>query len=221
MFRIASIAAFGLLVCACASPRQEAENAIVNPLERFPMTAQETADETRLAVHASGVSANQQAALVEVAARWRDSGGRLLVLKAPQGGGGAAFVMAEQTRAILVGEGVSPAAIRIEGYDAAGDASAPIVVAFSRYEANVPRCGQQWDNLSGTQSNNNHSNFGCAISANMAAQIANPADLVAPPPMTPGDAGRRAVVMEAYRKGEVTASRSDANQSGVVSQAVK
>lgn len=220
--RIALICSLGLTAVACASPRAEAEKAIVNPLERFPLTAHDEADETRLAVHPGGLSSNQAAALAGVADRWRDAGGDVLTLTVPERGPQemAARAMAEQARNTLMQDGVDPRAIRIGGYDSAGDAAAPIVASFASIAADVPQCGKSWDNLSGTQSNNNQSNFGCAVAANMAAQIANPADINGPQAMTPSDAGRRAAVIQNYRKGAVTSAAIDPNGSGAVSKAI-
>ena len=44
----------------------------------------------------------------------------------------------------------------------------------------------------------NSTNFGCAQQQNLAAMVANPADLVRPQPMTPADGGRRADVIKKY-----------------------
>ena len=54
----------------------------------------------------------------------------------------------------------------------------------------------------------------------MAAQIANPEDLIRPRDSTPADAGRRDTVLGKYRKGDVTASAKDEQATGVVSKAV-
>ncbi|HEY2743800.1 MAG TPA: CpaD family pilus assembly lipoprotein [Polyangia bacterium] len=51
----------------------------------------------------------------------------------------------------------------------------------------------------------------------MAAQIANPRDLIAPRDMTPADATRRSVVLDKYRKGESTATASPEANKGKIS----
>jgi len=81
-----------------------------------------------------------------------------------------------------------------------------VLVGFDTVRAVVPTCGTAWTNLARTGSNAGQANFGCAVNANLAAQIANPRDIVTPRTMTPADAGRRAVVFDAYRKGEQTAA---------------
>jgi pilus assembly protein CpaD len=70
----------------------------------------------------------------------------------------------------------------------------------------VPQCGTQWGSLTRTGDNQSAANFGCAVTANLAAQIADPRDIVSPRAMTPADAQRRAVVFDQYVKGEPTAA---------------
>jgi pilus assembly protein CpaD len=52
-------------------------------------------------------------------------------------------------------------------------------------------------------------------------QLANPEDLITPRTMDPADPGRRAVVFDKYRKGQVTSSAKDTQASGAVSQAIQ
>ena len=84
----------------------------------------------------------------------------------------------------------------------------------------IPTCGQQWDNISRSATNQVQSQFGCSVTANMAAQVANPADLLGPSAIDPVDAQRRDVMLGKYRRGEVTASASDSQAKGTVSQVV-
>ena len=61
-------------------------------------------------------------------------------------------------------------------------------------------------------------NHGCATQNNLAAMVADPADLVGPKTMTPADAGRRNTVLEKYRAGEATATQRSEQDSGAVSE---
>ena len=114
---------------------------------------------------------------------------------------GAASILRKDIRATLVGAGVARNRIIETSYGAnpEGDA-APIRLAFVAITAKTNPCGQ-WpeDLISNTVENNQYHNFGCATQANLAAQIANPMDLVAPRGMSPIDAERRSVVIEDYR----------------------
>jgi len=55
--------------------------------------------------------------------------------------------------------------------------------------------------------NENWHNFGCATQQNLAAQIANPMDIVAPRGMSPIDAERRSTVITKWRAGTATVSQ--------------
>ena len=80
---------------------------------------------------------------------------------------------------------------------------------------------QVWTDLRRSAQNTVQPNFGCAVTANVAAQIADPSDLLGPRPTDPSDAGRRAVVLDKYRKGQRTGAATDNRADGAVSNAVQ
>jgi pilus assembly protein CpaD len=214
-----SIAALGLAACASdpASPAHTARN----PLELYPLHAELKPDEVALAVHAQGLSPAQVQALTGVAARWRQEGQAAIAVRAPHGGADPALAGRAQAQArdLLASLGVPDAAIRLGVYEAA-DPKAPLLLSFPRYQAAVAACGRAWDNLTSTEDNAVQSNFGCAVSANMAAQIAYPADIAHPRGVDAPDAGRRTTVMSLYAAGKTTAAADDVAKSGYVSNAV-
>jgi pilus assembly protein CpaD len=59
------------------------------------------------------------------------------------------------------------------------------------------------------------------VTANMAVQIANPADLAHPRASTPIDMQRREVMLDKYRKGQVTSSDKDDQAKGVISNVAR
>lgn len=104
-------------------------------------------------------------------------------------------------RATLTAAGVRRDQLIETRYDASGyGANAPIRLAFFAITAQTGPCGQ-WpeDLVVNTMENKNYHNFGCASQANLAAQIANPMDLVQPRGMTEIDAARRSAVIDDYR----------------------
>lgn len=120
----------------------------------------------------------------------------------------AASRMAKQIRSTLSGAGVAPGKIMETRYAASpnGDAS-PIRLSYVAVTAMTGQCGQWPEDLSdNTFANKNWYNFGCASQSNLAAQIANPMDLVGPRGMSPIDAERRAVVIDTYRGKTSTAA---------------
>lgn len=115
---------------------------------------------------------------------------------------GAAHNVKAEVRRILVDAGVKSNRIVLTSYDPTqASASAPIRLTFVAVTAITGDCGQWPSDLFGPsiRDNTNWENFGCATQQNLAAQIANPADLVGPRGMTPIDAQRRAEVISIYR----------------------
>lgn len=115
---------------------------------------------------------------------------------------GAAHNVKGEIRKVLIDAGVKSNRIVLTSYDPAEiSASAPIRLGFVAVTAITSDCGQWPSDLFGPtiRDNTNWENFGCATQQNLAAQIANPADLVGPRGMTPIDAQRRAEVISIYR----------------------
>jgi len=216
--------AAALALSACASaPATGAGPVAATVLDTWSSRVQVIAqpEEIRLAPHPTGLSGTQARALAEFHSRWTLAEGGMITVAAPTGTQGAgAYRVSADARAFLVSQGARPEQVRLIGYDAAGAPNAPIVIDFQRYVAVSPRCGE-WTSVVRTGSNQSLSNFGCAVSANMAAQVANPGDLLGARPMDPADTGRRTIVLGKYRNGEVTSTAKDEQASGAVSTAVQ
>ncbi|MDO9473111.1 MAG: CpaD family pilus assembly protein [Caulobacter sp.] len=205
--------------CGHADPNAVARSVMPTPLDAWSGAIQVTPqpDEIRLAAHPTGLSGNQARALAEFHSRWMQAEGGLITVAAPNQGG---YRVGSDVRAWLMGQGAPAEKVLLIGYDAADPAHAPVVVGFKRYSVATPNCGS-WENIVRTFDNGSISNLGCAVTSNMAAQLANPEDLIAPRTMDPADPGRRAVVFDKYRRGEVTSSAKDTQASGAVSQAIQ
>jgi pilus assembly protein CpaD len=229
-WNLAKLAATGLaltLLTACGSTMADKPETAAAPrtdTEQWTDRVQIDAhpDEILLASHVEGLSPNQNQVLDGFLGRWLEAEAREILVSAPVGGTNSDVSgrMAFTVRTRLIAMGAPPAAVRIVGYDAGGAPDAPLKVGFLRYHASVPQCGG-WENITATKDNKPYENFGCAVTANMAAQVANPEDLIRPRDSTPIDAGRRDTVFGKYRKGETTASAKEAQATGAVSQVVK
>lgn len=224
--RLAPLGLAGLLLAACASsdhqhPHQLAESA-TTPSELYKLKAEDQSDQILLTVHADGLSPAQDQAVQALAGRWREGSAHAIQISAPHGAidSVAAYRASQAVRGRLIALGIPAAAIEQQSYEAGDDLKAPLKVAYTRYQADVPQCGKSWEDLTATKDNTVQSNFGCAVTANMAVQIADPADIAAPHDGGSVDMGRRVTVMQAYRKGEVTSSAADSKASGAVSNAV-
>lgn len=215
----------GLSGCASGGPRSEPEVAPRLATQKWAnrIKVESQPDEIQLAAHASGVSGNQDQALRDLVGRWLSAEAREIVISAPIGGDDPALSsrMAMYVRERLMMLGAPAGQVRVVGYDAAGQPAAPLRVGFEYFIAEGPQCGQRWENLAATRKNEAYDNFGCALAANLAAQVANPEDLIRPRNTTPVDAGRRETVMGKYRKGEVTSSAKDEQATGLVSKAIQ
>ncbi|TDX77769.1 pilus assembly protein CpaD [Neorhizobium sp. R1-B] len=113
----------------------------------------------------------------------------------------AAQRLAGDIRRTLTTSGIRPDRILMSSYGASpsGDA-APIRLSYVTTKAMTSPCGEWPADLSdNTFGNRNWYNFGCASQNNLAAQIANPTDLIAPRGTTPIDATQRAKVISDYR----------------------
>lgn len=84
------------------------------------------------------------------------------------------------------------------------EASPPIRVSYRRMKASTGQCGRWPDDLLQTTENKHYANFGCAYQNNLAAQIANPADLLGP--RAPGDidAENRGNALDEYKNRKVS-----------------
>ncbi len=112
----------------------------------------------------------------------------------------AARQLRNQVRAELASRGIASSKIINTSYAAAGAGdAAPIRLSFTGTTAITTQCGQWPKDISNDFANQNYYNFGCATQNNLAAQVANPEDLVAPRGMTPIDAQRRNNAIQEYR----------------------
>lgn len=137
----------------------------------------------------------------------------IVQMQVPTGSANAASasLIKRQIRSVLTSSGISSGKIVEVPYGASpyGDA-APIRLSYVAVTAMTGQCGQWPEDLnSNTSSNKSWYNFGCASQSNLAAQIANPMDLVGPRGMSPINAERRSLVLDKYRAGKNTATSND------------
>jgi len=197
----AALALGALGLTACATEPQRAYAPPLTPGGQYAMKTEPGSDSVALAPHAEGLSAAQLVALKALVARRAEVGGGVVTLRLPHGAADAAMAgrTADAAQAALTAAGVL---VLRATYDS-DDAKAPLLVSFEYDKAVVPHCGH-WDDLTATGGNDSYSNFGCAVNANMAAQIARPSDINHPRTEDAPDSERRLTVLEKYREGKVT-----------------
>lgn len=221
---VRGVVAAGLaaLLAGCATHVPGANEKAETPSQRFEAKVTPKPEEVRLAVHAQGVSARQAEALSRLIENWRQDEGGIIGIQSPSAGvdSSAAYRMTESTRAYLMSKGVRSDQIEVTGYTPEAQAEPALLVGYLRFEAEIPECGKKWTNISKSWKNDVQPNFGCAVTANIAAQLADPGDLLGPRQTTPQDAARRQDVLDKYRAGKVTSSEADSAASGKISRAV-
>ena len=112
----------------------------------------------------------------------------------------AALVAGRDFARVSMAAGVKRDRIVMTSYQSAvPEASAPIRVAFVAVRAQTDKCGRWPEDLLQTSENKHYADFGCSYQNNLAAQIANPNDLLGPRKQSDIDAENRSAVIDLYR----------------------
>ena len=221
---LAKAAAVSLLALSAAGCRdnpaapQVAGWMLVDPSQRHPIlvSQQPTHMKIRVARGSTGLTPAQRAEVLDFAGRWRamDAGNSRLVIAAPSGAANevAAMHAVQDIRGLLDENGFQESAVSIEAYHEEGDPQPPIRVSYLRFVAEAPECGHWPANLADQKDNMAYANFGCATQRNLAAQIANPADLLGPRTETARSGERRGTHWDKYIKGEPTGARKSQDE---------
>jgi len=191
---------------------------LVDASERHPIlvSQQPTTHIVKVPPGANGLSGGQRAQLLDFADHYRatDNGASRLVIQAPSGGANEVSYMyaVSQIRALLTDQGFAENMISVEAYDANGTREPPIRVSYLRFVAEPPPCGNWSTNLANEPMNLPHPDLGCANQHNLAAMVANPADLLGPRSETARDSMRRDQVFTKYINGQPTGARKSADE---------
>ncbi|MEM6411072.1 MAG: CpaD family pilus assembly protein [Pseudomonadota bacterium] len=107
------------------------------------------------------------------------------------------------------------------GATRASNGMAKLFLSFKSYEAIAPECETLATiSVSSPRLNNELPNFGCTVRANLAAMIADPADLLGQRGLDAGDTVRRQTTFDLYRRGEQTGAERNQGERGTLSDAV-
>lgn len=149
----------------------------------------------------SKLSMTQRSIVQQATANYHANGSGVVHILLPAGSPNerAAARLRGDIAATLRKGGVKPFNISSERYRAGTGESAPIRLSYSAMTASTGPCGQWPKDILDTADNKHYANFGCASQNNLAAQVANPADLLGPRASSPIDAERRGIVIEDYR----------------------
>jgi pilus assembly protein CpaD len=206
------------LLAGCASSGASAPPPLT-PLSRYALRVEPGLDRIALAVHEDGLSSTQIAALRDLAVRYAGTGTGRIQIQGPSGDDPASARQTWAVRSALEAAGVPGQNIEVAAYDAP-DPRAPVLAGFETVRAVIPNCAAERRDMGPRYSNESSLGLGCAINTNIAAQIADPRDIIGARAMTPADSGRAAVVFDNYRKGQPTAAPQETLIQGGISQAV-
>ncbi|MBX3582979.1 MAG: CpaD family pilus assembly protein [Rhizobiaceae bacterium] len=152
-----------------------------------------------------GATASQRATLEGFLANYDRTAAPTLTIIKPSGSANAAAAsnVAADFAKIAKQNGVPGSRIMIASYQASPEeVSAPVRVSFVGMQAQTGKCGRWPDDLLKTSENKHYANFGCSYQNNVAAQVANPSDLLGPRKQTPIDAENRGRVIGEYQRGD-------------------
>ena len=222
--RAALILLAGALAAGCSKELIDVHSPGFNlsqPAQRHPILVSEKPTTLSVVVPkgSSGLAPKARADLLDFASRSRasDAGDSRMIIQAPSGSANevAAMNAVQQIRGILFDSGYNESGITVEAFDAGGDQAPAVTVSYTRFVAQGPECANWAVNVAYEPQNLPMTNAGCANQRNLAAMVANPADLLGPRSMTPRSGERRDVTWEKYQKGTKTASEK--NEDGRVS----
>lgn len=198
--------------------------ALATPADRHEISVEQTAERLEIEVAGAGLTNKSREDITSFASGYLRYGHGALILSTPEGGANAdaATRTANAARTALMDAGISYAAIAASGYDASGQADAPVIVSFARFEARAPECAPLWEQDLAHQSDNQPwDSFGCATQANLAALVEDPSDLLHPREEDPRDSNRRSTVFEAYRQGHPTGAERSSDEHVTISNVAR
>ncbi|WP_274423646.1 CpaD family pilus assembly protein [Chelativorans sp. YIM 93263] len=149
---------------------------------------------------------DQASAIRGFLSEYADNGAPRVTVLSPSGSVNAAVAqsVAMQFAEFMRREGVPAGHIQHLSYNATGEGSPPIRLAYPVMEASVGQCGRWPEDILDNADNRHFANFGCSYQQNLAAQVANPNDFLGPRKVTSIDAENRAEAIGRYKRGQVS-----------------
>ena len=223
------VMAFGLAGCYTT---REVTDTIPNDYRlRHPISIQEGERTVSLFIgnRRGTLTPAQRADTVALAHAWKREATGGIVIDVPAGAPNhrSAAEAAREVQALLFAAEVPPHVVSVRSYQPYNDDKlATLKVKYVRMTADAGPCGL-WPKDLGPDSdpiwreNRPYWNLGCAYQRNIAAMVANPADLVQPRGEAPIYTARRTTVLDKYRKGESPATVYPNSNQGKISDVGK
>ncbi|RWN45879.1 MAG: pilus assembly protein CpaD [Mesorhizobium sp.] len=149
-----------------------------------------------------GMTGSQRDTLLGFLDGYDRSAAPTLTIQVPSGSANevAATAAARDFARLAIASGVKRNRLVVTSYQAASsEISSPVRVAYVAVRAQTDKCGRWPADLVDTSENKHYADFGCSYQNNLAAQMANPADLLGPRKLSTIDAENRGAVIDVYR----------------------
>jgi pilus assembly protein CpaD len=183
---------------------------LIEPAQRHPIlvSQQPSKMSVRVTRGADGLNPQQRARVVDFLSKYKatGTGSAKVVVAVPSGSANemASMSALADLRSVLYQSGLNDGDIHVEPYHSDNDPQPPIRLSYVQHVAQGPDCGQWPTNVGDTSPNLEWHNYGCAQQRNLAASVANPADLLGPRSSTPLNADRRMQTMQKYIGGKTS-----------------
>jgi pilus assembly protein CpaD len=225
--RAATIATLATTLAGCFTPRETIDPVPLDFRQRHPITLQESNRSMQVFIGNSrgSLTPSQRADVISFAHVWKGEATGGIVIDVPAGTPNqrAAADVVHEIQSVLAATGVPPEDIATRPYKPVNPAQlATVRLNYPRISAQAGPCGL-WphdlgpSDVAAYDQNKEYWNFGCASQHNLAAMIENPTDLVQARGEEPPYRGRRTVVLDKYRKGDVTSSANPNADKGKIS----
>jgi pilus assembly protein CpaD len=213
LLRAALAVGCAALVCGCNTD-QQITGAPAAPTDyrlRHPISLTEKDHALQLFIGANrgSLTPAERAELLAFAQTWSSeaTGGVIVDLPIGSSNQRSSADALREIESILAAAGVPPHSIAVRNYRVSERTLASVRISFPRIAAQAGPCGV-WPEDIGPSFNRDYFenqpawNFGCSTQRNLAAMVADPADLVQPRAESPSYTMRRTTVLEKYRVGQ-------------------
>jgi pilus assembly protein CpaD len=194
-----------LMAGSCASHAPDATHMAEDGAFNHPITVEPSYRSIKLYYSPadSGIQPNDQARFAGFIADYEAHGNGSIAVTAPSGMNSQAMIgfFAQRINDL----GVSKDHILVATHDSP-DGDMRVEINYVSYEAHTDKCGDWSQDLDYTSNNDTPRNFGCSVQQNIAAQVADPRDLIQPRDMDASNSARRSTVINNYEQGKVTSA---------------
>jgi pilus assembly protein CpaD len=229
--RLLAVVGCAIMLAGCYTNQEVAGPAASDYRLRHPIAIKEGPRTVELFIGSNrgGLNGEQRADVLAFANRWRReaTGGILIDLPSGTRNEIAAANAVHEVRALLSAGGVPPEAVDVRPYRPADPSKlGTLKLNYPTMKAEAGPCGL-WPYDLGPTANREHNenvdywNLGCASQRNLAAMVANKADLVQPRGEVPPYTGRRTTVLDKYHRGEATQTMNPDKDVGKISEVGK